>query len=141
MEGDDAQGESAPSMRPGPTLRSVLEALHERGIAVGEDDDGRRMSVDGGRGRQAWLAYGRVMRFESDPGSAEAFAAKLNALLATLPDEFAPDRWLVVGVAGADLAWQLERFGVAPGSYVLAVEAGLRDLHSIVARYGLPGPP
>ncbi len=141
MEGDDAQDESAAAAGPGPTLRSVLEALHERGFAVGADDDGRRMSVDGGRGRRAWLAYGRVMRFESDPGSGEAFASELNALLAALPDEFAPDRWLAVGVADADIAWQLERFGVAPAAYDLAVEAGLRDLHSIVARYALPGPP
>ena len=134
MERDDA-------IRPGPMLRSVLMALRERGFEVGADDNGRRMSVDDGRGRRTWLAYGRVMRFESDRGSGEAFASELNALLATLPDEFAPDRWLAVGVADADLAWQLERFGVAPAAYVLAVEAGLRDLHSIVARYGLPGPP
>jgi hypothetical protein len=51
--------------------------------------------------------------------------------------ERAPSRWREVGVDDADLAWHLERFGVTPGAYVLAVDAGLRDPHSIAARYGL----
>jgi hypothetical protein len=75
----------------------VLLALGERGLLVGRDDDGRSMSVDRGRGREAWLAYGTIMRFEADAGRDSAFSAELNALLATLQDEYAPVRWLSAG--------------------------------------------
>lgn len=126
---------------PGPMLGSVLVGLRERALEVGDRDDGRRMSVDDRRGRRAWLCYGPVMRFEPETPVGSAFAEELNAWLASLPDEYASARWLAVGLQDADLAWQLERFGVTPAAYVLALDAGLRDLPSVVARYAMPGPP
>jgi hypothetical protein len=127
---------------PGPTLRTVLHWLNARGYHVGLDDDGYGMLVVDEQGRRSWLAYGPVMRFISrgEDGDDAALAAELNALLASLPDEWAPAVWCEVGVEDADLAWQLERFGVRPGSYMLARLAGLRDVLSIAARYGLPSP-
>lgn len=139
MERDDERADGA-AKGPGPMLGSVLLGLRERGFEVAEHDDGRRMSVGDRRRRRAWLGYGPVMRFEPDAPRDEPFAEELNAWLASLPDEYAPARWLAVGLLDADLAWQLERFGVTPAAYVLALDAGLRDLPSIVARYGLPGP-
>jgi hypothetical protein len=123
---------------PGPTLRTVLQALNARGYEVGLDDDGHRMSVLDAAGRRAWLGYGRVMRFEAGAGGDVAFALELNGLLAELPNEYAPAAWREVGVDDADLAWQLERFGVRPDAYMLARLAGLRDLPAIAAKYGLP---
>ncbi len=127
---------------PGPTLRTVLQTLNARGYHVGLDDDGHSMLVVDERGRRSWLGYGPVMRFCSrgDDVDDAALAVELHALLDGLPDEWAPAVWCEVGVEDSDLAWQLERFGVRPGAYVLAVAAGLCDLPSIAAKYGLPSP-
>jgi len=140
MERDGAGDDDGARKGPGPMLGSVLLGLREHGFEVGERDDGRRMSVCDRRGRRAWIGYGPVMRFEPDAPRDAELAEELNAWLAALPDEYASARWLAVGLLDADLAWQLERFGVTPAAYVLALDAGLRDLPTIAARYGLPGP-
>jgi hypothetical protein len=127
---------------PGPTLRTVLQTLNARGYHVGLDDDGHSMLVMNERGRRSWLGYGPVMCFfaRGDDVADAALTVELNAFLDGLPDEWAPPEWCEVGVEDADLAWQLERFGVRPMAYVLARLAGLRDLPSIAAQYGLPSP-
>jgi hypothetical protein len=93
------------------------------------------MSVNDGRGRRTWARL-RRMSFESEDGRdpGEFLRDELDAIFPALPNAYAPTRWRKVGVDNADLGWHLERLGVTPGAYALAVDAGLRDLHSIAAR-------
>ena len=125
---------------PGPTMRTVLRTLNARGYEVGLDDAGARVLVRDADGHRAWLVYGRVMRFHPAGAADAAFAAALDTMVERLPNEWAPAVWCEVGVEDADLAWQLERFGVRPGAYALAVRAGVTDVLTIAAKYGLPSP-